>query len=264
MALRTLLTVCAVLRASAFPERLGCTRSIEVGANIMGANVISTGSRTVQLMTFDGTAVACGGTYVAGQQLVASLSSTSGLYIYDASGATFGSSGSCNGARFVGGSSHILTAPASGTMKVRAAWAGGRGTVTKTPDCTLTLAAPAPTQMPTAAPTAAPTNAPTAKPTAAPTTAAPTAKPTAKPTAEPTTASPTVTPAPTAPTLDPTLAPTPVPTPAPTAAPTPAPTLAPTAAPTAAPVISSSGAAARAVSFALALASAAVLRGTFS
>mmetsp|Transcript_4721 Transcript_4721/g.16892 ORF Transcript_4721/g.16892 Transcript_4721/m.16892 type:complete len:224 (+) Transcript_4721:121-792(+) len=220
MALRTLFTLFVV--AAAHPENLLCSTPVEVGSIVMGKPVVLTDDRTVQL-TRGGRPVACGGAYVAGEQLVATLSSTAGQYLLDALGSTL-AGGRCDGSRVDWRNAVALTAPASGNLTVRAAWAPGRSSaVTKTPDCTLH-----PTQHPALAPTAAPSPTPTV--TAART-------------------------APTEPTPAPTLGPTPQPTSQPMPAPTPPPTPALPAAQT------SSGAAAPAASAALALAFAAVLRG---
>ncbi|KAJ1445488.1 hypothetical protein M885DRAFT_418033, partial [Pelagophyceae sp. CCMP2097] len=168
---------------AAFPTFLGCDRSVDVGAVIMGSAVVESTARTVQL-TRDGAPVACGGTYVAGEALLASLSSTAGQYMFDVSGATLGAAGRCDGARTDNTDGVTVTAPTTGTITIRAAWAPGFGIVTKTPDCTLTLAA-AETTQPTANPTLAPTLDPTVALTVNPTpalTQSPTLSPTQKPT----------------------------------------------------------------------------------
>ena len=159
----------------AYPDRLGCSRVIEVGgATIMSATPVAD---TTYEWIFErsGVQVACGGEYVAGESLNVRLDASGVRYVMELSAGTFSGSGcdgtsDCGGTRCAkgtgsttpSGTGQALTAPTDGSdLVVHGAWASGFGAVKIPNDCLLTAAA-AVTSAPSAAPdlSALPTLAP--------------------------------------------------------------------------------------------------------
>lgn len=116
-----------------------------------------------------GSTIECGGTYNPGESLTLSLSNTANHYIFEVSGATVASGGSCSATRTTSSGASV-TMPSSGTVTAKAGWSTNNKIVQITPTCTLTAAPP--TSSPTASPvtpTAGPTEAPSKSPTLQPT-----------------------------------------------------------------------------------------------
>ena len=77
-----------------------CSDELEVGSLLMNGQA-QQGGRTLSFVRQStGSAVECGGTYVPGEAYIATLSSTSGQYILEVTGATFDSGSECSGTRF--------------------------------------------------------------------------------------------------------------------------------------------------------------------
>jgi photosystem II stability/assembly factor-like uncharacterized protein len=178
-------------QAAAHPTFIyeSCTRTIAVGATIMGNSAVgSTSSDRSVVIRRNGAILSSGDDYIPNETLTVTLSDTSGEYIFVTAGATFpvgASSGACSGTRSLLTTSTLQMPDAGeGPVTVKAAWAVvALGTVTITDDFTLTEGtAPTPNTNPTAAPTG-PTTAPTRRPkvTPTPTTAGPTPTPTRRP-----------------------------------------------------------------------------------
>jgi len=162
MTLPGLVALWLLVRAAGYPSLVECSTTVKAGQTWMGAAAVGSSDRTASF-TKDGDAVACGSTYEAGAAYAATLSSTSGQFLFDLAGGAFDDGGACSGAR---AESHgaALTAPADGSdMVLVAAWATGYGAVSVSAACT--LVAPAPSAAPsTAAPSYAPTTAPSYAP----------------------------------------------------------------------------------------------------
>jgi hypothetical protein len=218
-----------------------CSRSLSTNQPIMHSNSQSSNSRSIVIKR-NGQSLSNGASFVQGETLQVSLSSTSGQYIIEAS---FGSTGAwglqggqCSKKRFYNQDGDFLV-PSSRTSAI-IIWAGfatdmsnvyitNNFVLNYVPDPTFT-----PTALPTFAPSTYPTLLPTYTPTIDPTIKNPTFDPTliptydvTAPTPEPTTATPTVNPT-TAPSASPTVSPTPQPSVVPTLQPTFLPTAIPT------------------------------------
>ena len=129
-----------------------CTVPMTAGTTIMGRAAVSSTDRTV-VVTRNGVALSSGDSYVYGETLVATLSSTAPQYVIEVTGAVV-TSGACSQNR-VAMSSATFTAPASGSAAVTivGAWSSGYTVAVAISD-TFTLTAPA-------APTVSPTTSPT-------------------------------------------------------------------------------------------------------
>jgi hypothetical protein len=179
-----------------YASYLPCDRELTTSSRIMGAFCVMDSSRTVQIKDANGRSLSSGDSYVPGQRLTVSLSSTAGNnYVLQTTIGSF-QSGTCDGKRILSSPS-TLVAPAagSGDMTVMAGFAIRRGAVSLTNDFVLKE------DTSTMAPSYSPTSsvAPTYKPsTYAPSSIHPTASlaPTYKfgdPTPAPTTISPSFT-----------------------------------------------------------------------
>lgn len=173
-----------------------CSTPLTPGTVIMGRSAVSSTGRSV-IVKRGSTVLTSGASYVYGETLTVSLSSTSGEYNLQTSGATF-SGGGCSSTRLAN-TQGSLVVPTSGstTVSVLGAWAASKSTVSIS--STFNLAPPVTTAVPTIAPsislrpsTIAPTH-PTYTPTTAtptisfaPSTLSPTALPSAQPTLAPT------------------------------------------------------------------------------
>lgn len=192
-----------------YASSLTCSRALTTTSRIMGTNCKMDNSRTVQIKDANGRSLSSGDSYVPGQRLTVSLSSTAGgNYVLQTTIGSF-QSGSCNGKRILSSPSTLVAPTAgSGTMTVMAGFASGYGAVSLTNNFVLyegTQSTIAPSYSPTSpthtptAPTYSPSIKPTATvaptyklgdPTPAPTTSSPSFKPTITPSMLPTTSSP--------------------------------------------------------------------------
>ncbi|KAJ8608719.1 hypothetical protein CTAYLR_009659 [Chrysophaeum taylorii] len=138
-----------LLRADALPTLLTCDRDMAVGSTIMGEEAISSDELSV-VFERDGTEVACGSTYVPGEQLTARLVNSTGpaQYVLQVSGGTFQDQASgcegeytCNGTRCSksDSSGQTVLAPSNETVSIEllAGWAETFGAVFIADTCTL-------------------------------------------------------------------------------------------------------------------------------
>ena len=172
------------------------SRTLDVGATIMGSAAVSDDSKSIILTSSsDSSPIACGGTYTRGTNIKVSLENRNGntKQVYALSdGTSFDSTTTCSGERSF--SNEPTFTADGGDITVTVGWANGKHAV-KITKCSISEGeTTAPSAAPeTTAPSAAPeTTAPSAAPTPAP---QPSAAPTGKPTMIPGhTANPTATP----------------------------------------------------------------------
>ncbi|KAJ1406162.1 hypothetical protein B484DRAFT_456902 [Ochromonadaceae sp. CCMP2298] len=113
-----------------------CDREISVGATVMGQSAVGSISRSV-IISRGGAVLSPKASYVPGETLSVTLSSTLGEYIFITTGATF-PGGACVESRSLEASSTLkMPAAGAGLVTVKAAWALQYGTVTLTEDFTL-------------------------------------------------------------------------------------------------------------------------------
>ena len=136
------LLLCAVV-ASAKPGDLTCPQSI-ISGTIHSKSIQRSSSRTLAFSS-----VACGGTITAGTSQTLSLSNNGDEFAIEA----VASAGTSTLWGLVGGTCSkqrryntvpSYTVPPSGTVTLRVAWATSESTVSTSPDCTYTVAPPAP------------------------------------------------------------------------------------------------------------------------
>eukprot|EP01038_Epipyxis_sp_PR26KG_P004332 gene4332-6133_t len=150
-----------------------CSRSLSAGTTIMSKSAVISTTRTLVIKR-GSTTLTSGASYVAGESLTVSISSTSGEYLFEASNAQF-SSGSCtDNVRIANSNGATLVMPTSGTVLIRAGWTTSYTTVNIISDFTLVAAT-------TSSPSYSPSSAPTAISSLRPTTNLPTITPTGLP-----------------------------------------------------------------------------------
>ena len=159
-------------------SRLSCSGMYVGGPAGQHNNIGSTTSYSINVLR-GSTSLVNGGTYIPGETLSVSLSSTPNQYAIEVTGATFVSGGTCQGKRKNnGGGTITLPATGSGTVTIKAiAGTAKYSSVNMLSSITLSEQAPSPTPQPSVAPTG-PSEAPTMQPTPIPTTSQPTSTPT--------------------------------------------------------------------------------------
>jgi hypothetical protein len=145
--------------ASYMTQSSYCSRALTVGTTIMGRAAVSSTSRTISV-TRNGSPLTSGASYVYGETLVATLSSTSSEYVMQVSGGAVVSGGSC-GATRKALSSVTFTMPASGTatISVVSGWTTSQSQAVRiTPS--FSLVAPSGGGSPVTSPTLSPASTP--------------------------------------------------------------------------------------------------------
>lgn len=155
-----------------------CSTPMTPGTNIMGSGVVTSTTRSL-IVKRGSTTLTTGSTYNYGETLSVSISSTSGEYLLESSGASF-SQGKCTSGTRIANAAGSLVMPSSGSTQVtiKTGWATGQSTVSVTPTFVLipALGSATPTSSPGVSPSPTSTGAPslTFHPSAAPTTSSPT------------------------------------------------------------------------------------------
>ena len=130
-----LLATLPLYAVHAHPTNLQCSDTIIEGSDIMGQAVEESGTGSVALAAA-GADVACGETITADEDLTFSFSGmstvSSGTHQYmieavasDGTGSSGIIGGSCSRQRSANDASKTFTAPPSGTVTIRVAWASG-------------------------------------------------------------------------------------------------------------------------------------------
>ena len=143
------------LACRAYPNSLNCGTPLTAGTRIMGYSAQQT-SNAVQVMR-GSTALSSGSSFNPGETLTIQFNG-GGQYALEATGgATFSSGGACGGSRYLNSAPAQLTMPSTstGTVTIKAGYAGGRSTVYITQNFMLIGGTGAPTKEPSKAPTAA-------------------------------------------------------------------------------------------------------------